>query len=112
MNPYYHTRETAPTPAAAAAGGTGPSPQTRRSFLQRLTVGATAAGTGVALTSLAGTASADDRRRRESAREREIERDRRVWPDIAFDGGVGDVALVPEGHVFHRGDRIGAHHAR
>ena len=60
MNPY-HTPETAPALASAAAGGTGPSPQTRRSFLQRLTVGATVAGTGVALTSLAGMASAGGR---------------------------------------------------
>ena len=60
MNPY-HTPETAPALASAAAGGTGPSPQTRRSFLQRLTVGATGAGTGVALTSLAGMASAGGR---------------------------------------------------
>jgi hypothetical protein len=75
MNPY-HTPETAPAPASAAAGGTGPSPQTRRSFLQRLTVGATGAGTVVALTSLAGTASADPPggRGREGARQREIER--------------------------------------
>ena len=72
MNPY-HTPETAPALASAAAGGTGPSPQTRRSFLQRLTVGATVAGTGVALTSLAGMASAGGRGR-DSAREREIER--------------------------------------
>src|SRR6516225_9841413 len=72
MNPY-HTPETAPAPASAAAGGTGPSPQTRRSFLQRLTVGATVAGTGVALTSLAGMASAGGRGR-DSARDREIER--------------------------------------
>ena len=62
MNPY-HTPETAPALASAAAGGTGPSPQTRRSFLQRLTVGATVAGTGVALTSLAGMASAGGRER-------------------------------------------------
>ena len=62
MNPY-HTPETAPALASAAAGGTGPSPQTRRSFLQRLTVGATVAGTGVALTSLAGIASAGGRER-------------------------------------------------
>ena len=62
MNPY-HTPETAPALASAAAGGTGPSPQTRRSFLQRLTVGATVAGTGVALTSLAGMASAGGRGR-------------------------------------------------
>jgi len=60
MNPF-HTPETAPALASAAAGGTGPSPQTRRSFLQRLTVGATVAGTGVALTSLAGMASAGGR---------------------------------------------------
>jgi len=72
MNPY-HTPETAPALASAAAGGTGPSPQTRRSFLQRLTVGATVAGTGVALTSLAGMASAGGRGR-DSARDREIER--------------------------------------
>jgi len=76
MNPY-HTPETAPALASAAAGGTGPSPQTRRSFLQRLTVGATVAGTGVALTSLAGMASADGRGR-DSAREREMLRRARV----------------------------------
>ena len=43
--------------------------------------------------------------------EREIERDGRIRPDHALDRGMRDVAFVPERHILHRGQRIGAHHA-
>ena len=43
---------------------------------------------------------------------REIQVDRRVRADAAFDGRVRDVALMPEGDVFHRRRNRAAHEAR
>ena len=41
-----------------------------------------------------------------------VEQDRRVGQDHALDGGVGDVALVPQGDVLERRLRVAAQHAR
>ena len=41
----------------------------------------------------------------------EVERYRRIRPDHALDGGVGDVAFVPERHILHGGEAVAAHHA-
>ena len=43
--------------------------------------------------------------------EREIERHRRIRADHALDRGMGNVALVPQRHVFERRRDVGAHHA-
>ena len=44
-------------------------------------------------------------------RQRKIEGDSGIRADHALDGGMRDVALVPERHVLQRRHHIGAHHA-
>ena len=44
--------------------------------------------------------------------EREVETDRGIGGDVAFHGGVGDVAFMPQGDVFQRRMDASADQAR
>ncbi len=46
------------------------------------------------------------------ARQREVERDRGIGRDHALDGGMRNIAFVPERDVLHGGQRHAAHEAR